>query len=175
MREKTPRLLLTKVESPGTAVKCLLWCNWIQPSEAELSIRCGHSDFGCCGGDFSEHPDVFIQAGCHDDCLPSILEQRRGLMDGTPTVMWLANQVSIIHKGGTTKGPITKHWTEPTFSTTFRSNSLRVKGTWLFEWEQTWGLAGLPLFRICVPQPEPFRIKEYQAWCHKPVIPMTDR
>ena len=157
-----------------SAARCLPWCKWIQPSEAELSIRCGHSDLGSWGGDSSEHP-----WGVHTSrlpwWLPSIWEQRRGLMDGTSTVMWLAIQVSIIQKGGTTKGPITKHWTEPTFSTTFRSNSLRVKGTWLFEWEQTWGLPGLPLFRICVPQPEPFRIKEYQAWCHKPVIPMTDR
>ena len=54
--EKSPRLLMTKVESPGAAVRCLLWCNWIQASEAELSSSRGHSDLGSWGGVSSEHP-----------------------------------------------------------------------------------------------------------------------
>ena len=54
--EKSPRLLMTKVESPGAAVRCLLWYNWIQDSEAELSSRSGHSDLGSWGGVSSEHP-----------------------------------------------------------------------------------------------------------------------
>ena len=54
--EKSPRLLMTKAESPGAAVRCLLWCNWIQDSEAGLSRSRGHSDLGIWGGVSSEHP-----------------------------------------------------------------------------------------------------------------------
>ena len=120
--KKSPRFLMTKVESPGAAVRCLLWCNWIQASETELSSSRGHSDLGSWGGVFPEHPwgvhtgrlpwwpsaqSSTVQL-IHYHLPPGSWAQRRGLMDVTPIVMWIAMSVSIVQKGRNNKGAHSK-------------------------------------------------------------------
>ena len=61
--EKPPRLLMAKMKSPEAGVGCLLWCNWIQASEAELSSGHGPSNLGNWGGVSSRHPWVYPKDG----------------------------------------------------------------------------------------------------------------
>lgn len=139
--EKSSRLLMTKVESPGAAVRCLLWCNWIQASEAELGSSHGPSDLGIWSP--LSILGVFTQVGYHDDRLASHLKecpfiisslQATGHREGASNLL-LQRSCDLPclfpwFKRKKHQGSIAKTYTEPTFST-FRSNPLRV------EWEHT--------------------------------------